>query len=405
MLLPFERIPSIRVAGISVRPSLVVAALIIGLVAWRSPAAFSPTTWLKKALYLFLFVNLISALLSSHIGRALEVTGFLGFVIALALALSGVAADLDLRRARKYLLIGAGVACAIGLYQFFGDLAGLPASATGLKPAYSGQVFGFPRVQSTALEPLYLANYLLLPIAVVMTGAITAANGLALMGLFLVALLTLSRGGVAATAILTLGLVGIHLKRKQFKESAGIVVALIMAVVVAYALLAYAVPALTHYRQSRVKVVETYTHQLANYEIGNTGVDRAHTRQLALELFKQYPLFGSGPGTYGYYAHAKDPNLPLRQIVNNEPYELLAEVGVVGLGSFALFALLLAWAALKSLWKQSIDAAWTWRLALLGSLMAITIQYWSFSTLYIIHIWVIIGLLVGLTEAHKAEVR
>jgi ABC-type multidrug transport system fused ATPase/permease subunit len=51
-----------------------------------------------------------------------------------------------------------------GLYQYIGDLAGLPSSLTGLREHYTKIVFGVPRIQGTAIEPLYFAGMLTIPI-------------------------------------------------------------------------------------------------------------------------------------------------------------------------------------------------------------------------------------------------
>jgi hypothetical protein len=51
-----------------------------------------------------------------------------------------------------------------GLYQYIGDLAGIPSSLTGLREHYTKIVFGVPRVQGTAIEPLYYAGMLTIPI-------------------------------------------------------------------------------------------------------------------------------------------------------------------------------------------------------------------------------------------------
>ena len=58
------------------------------------------------------------------------------------------------------LLWGALVAAVFGLYQFFGDMVGLPISATLLKFGYDKTTFGFARIQAFSQEPLYFSNYL-----------------------------------------------------------------------------------------------------------------------------------------------------------------------------------------------------------------------------------------------------
>jgi ABC-type multidrug transport system fused ATPase/permease subunit len=51
-----------------------------------------------------------------------------------------------------------------GIYQYIGDMAGLPPALTGLREHYTKIVFGVPRIQGTAIEPLYFAGMLTIPI-------------------------------------------------------------------------------------------------------------------------------------------------------------------------------------------------------------------------------------------------
>jgi len=62
--------------------------------------------------------------------------------------------------------ISAFLMSIIGIYQFFGDMAGLPTSLTGLDPGYTKVVFGFPRIHAFSKEPLYYANYIFIPLGI-----------------------------------------------------------------------------------------------------------------------------------------------------------------------------------------------------------------------------------------------
>ena len=113
---------------------------------------------------------------------------------------------------------------------------------------------------------------------------------------------------------------------------------------------------------------------------------------------------GVGPGNFGQAAYLEDPhNFPnAMAIVNNEPIELLTETGVLGLAAFGLFVVSLGrlyWLRLRG--GDLSSELGVWLLALGGTLLAIAVQYQTFSTLYITHIWVAIGLLVGVMGAMK----
>ena len=64
----------------------------------------------------------------------------------------------------KGLFVSLAIVSIFGIYQFLGDLVlGLPTFLTGLRPQYTKAVFGYPRVQATAIEPLYFAGMLFWP--------------------------------------------------------------------------------------------------------------------------------------------------------------------------------------------------------------------------------------------------
>ncbi|QQR52812.1 hypothetical protein IPG36_01675 [bacterium] len=67
-------------------------------------------------------------------------------------------------------VIGVGlVVVVLGWLQAAADLAGWPSSLTGLLPRYSHTAtFVVPRPQATALEPLYLAHYLFIPLGLLL---------------------------------------------------------------------------------------------------------------------------------------------------------------------------------------------------------------------------------------------
>jgi O-antigen ligase len=402
-VLPFERIPSVQLAEISARPSMVLGLALIGVVAAQSPKSFWPDSRLKQALYGFLGVVLLSAVFSSQPQRALTVTAFMVYVAALAVSIG--AAKVEAKRVWLWLLGGTVITCVFGLFQFFGDLAGLPNTVTGLKAAYSSQVFGFPRVQAAALEPLYLANFLLLPLGLGLSLGLAGQLRVRWLAMiYLVFFLTLSRGGVASALVLTIAMIGLGWFYGRRKEAGAILGALVAALLVAYGLLFFAVPALTDWRGSRAQPVEVYTQHLTNYEIGNTEVDRAKTRRLAWELFKSRPILGAGIGTFGFFANSRDQRFPTSQIANNEPLELLAETGLVGFGAALMFGTLLCAEAVARIRRLKVGTDWAWGVGLVGFGAATTIQYWSFSTLYITHIWVGIGLLMGfVAKYHKIK--
>lgn len=165
LLLPFERIPSLQLLNITLRPSLVVGGLIIlrGLyvylrhrqgIHWRGALA---------VLALFGLWTLVLVPRSLNQLRGLEVWMFTAFVLGLSVSVALLYRRHYLPLLVRCLLVSAAAVSFFGLWQFVGSSLSLPSSLTGLASRYSWQVFGFSRVQSVALEPLYFASYLLLP--------------------------------------------------------------------------------------------------------------------------------------------------------------------------------------------------------------------------------------------------
>lgn len=88
-------------------------------------------------------------------------------------------------------------------------------------------------------------------------------------------------------------------------------------------------------------------------------IDRLNSILIAIEIFKDYPIFGSGLGTYGFLFPIYENSLMLfygygvdvfsyKRIVNNMYIELLSESGIVGLSIFLMFLLYLHFEFFKS---------------------------------------------------------
>ena len=390
--LPFERIPSFELAGITWRLPLFFGLALITLVRPK----INLRSFYTKALLTFLGIYLLSAIVSPFPGRALAAWGFTLFVALLAFSVAEVSKKMPTNRVLGTLVIGGTLIGIFAIFQFFADLGGVPTPLSGLREMYTSGVFGFPRAQATALEPLYFANYLLIPLSLLSIGAVSVGVSFWLLSInYLAFLLTLSRGGIVAAAIVTLGALSFSWSSRNWKSAFKIVASIAAASGAALVIFNFIVPQLSSFKSPDPEKV--YANQLTNYEIGNPGAQRAKAREQATEVFLQNPVLGSGPGTFGAYMHRRDPKNPPSQIVNNEPLELLAEGGLLSFLTFVIFALSILFAGFRKLKKLNpIDKGML--LALLTFLIATSVQYLSFSTLYIIHIWVVIGLVMGFID-------
>ncbi len=395
--LPFERIGSVDVAGATIRISQVIA--IITVVVWAVHSLvmkkfqFRPNP-ISLPIAAFLAINCLGLTNSENIERSLLVFGFTIFTMVIALILPNIIRQKhQLRIIINVLLISCAVVGLFGIYQFLGDLVGLPTSLTGLRPQYTKAILGFPRVQSTALEPLYFANYLLIPLGVAIslflsrTSKIKPVWLLALLGIGgLNLVLTVSRGGYIAFAIL-IGLLSMIFLKDVLKPR--VVISTIFCV---------AIIGLAAFRFLNAgEQLTNFVEHVGNLFGGASYVERVETFEIADNIWHEHPLVGIGPGGFGPYASFHPLITPSEgyKIVNNEYIELLAETGILGLSMYILMICIVLIRSIKA-WRIGTDPYLRAVLVgLVSAYIAILVQYNTFSILYIMHIWVLIGLIIS----------
>jgi O-antigen ligase len=143
----------------------------------------------------------------------------------------------------------------------------------------------------------------------------------------------------------------------------------------------------------------------ANFNQTGTLTDRLVAQRQAWDIFLEKPLIGHGVGGYTWrvlnYPAARTGGE--RIIVNNEPLELLTEVGVLGTLAYLGFLVTLLWGGLRAGLRASDPERRAWLVGLTAAIIAIWIQYLSFSGFFIVHIWVTYGLLLGFISAKTRE--
>lgn len=401
--LPFERIGTVPLGFFTLKLGHLVS---FGMLASWLARSILTKTWrfaynpLRLPLLLYLAATVLS--LTNAVNLTRSVTLILQLLIGWLVYWLTIN-FLDRQNLKPTLIalwVGSALVALFGLYQFVGDWLGLPTTLTGLLPQYSGKlVFGFARIQSVSLEPLYFANYLLLPI---LTAAAYLVGGrgrrrLLLLPLLLLLLtvlvLTLARGAYLGLSVATLLLIVMY--RRRLFRSRVILVALATSALVITAVMALLVSTAGRGENPL---------QAFSKQIRNTGQDTSTRQRLgsikaAQELTSEYPVTGIGLGNFGDYY--QDPlttsaSRQSRQVVNNQFLETLVETGVIGLTTllFILFVLLertvRAFRAVAN--KPGL------RPALVGAslaALAIFVQAQTFSALYLMHVWFAVGLLVA----------
>jgi O-antigen ligase len=399
--LPFERIPSMAIGGTTVRMSqIILGGLIITAIARliknrHAKIKFSPYFY---PYILFIISMLLSFQNMENLGRGVMVFTFILFTsltIWIVPSLLKTSADLD--KVIRVLFIVTILISIFGLYQFAGDMIGLPTSLTGLRELYTKIVFGYPRVQSTELEPLYLANFLIIPLTLAFTFVVRRANYFSawmnwgVIGFAgLAFILTISRGGYLGLAfsflLVILASVFVFLRPKLiFGITTGLIILSVVAVV-----------ALNVSDIGQKTIAITEKHFFEATQTASTQF-RFNAYSQALEAFSQHPITGVGIGNFGPWVANYPDKLPVSgwAIVNNQTLESLAETGVVGLAALVIFILILLIRSVAAFFHATDPKLRAVTIGLFAAMIGVLVQYQFFSTLYVMHIWVLTALMIA----------
>jgi len=107
-------------------------------------------------------------------------------------------------------------------------------------------------------------------------------------------------------------------------------------------------------------------------------------------------FLGIGPGQYGPYVQNNKQVDGSWTIVNNLVLELVVETGIVGLLSIAIFIVAIFYLGSKTAFTDKDTPIAILALSICGYLASQVVQYQAYSTLYVVHLWVAIGLLLAL---------
>lgn len=389
----FERIPSFELMGLTVRSStfIILLALLIIIISFKKN--YLKLSQIDKSILVFYAICFLSIIGAQDHRRAIMVWLQFGFIlIAYFLISRALRGDLKFKKLGHWLVAAAVASAIFAIWQFIGDTFGISTAYTLLGERYTGAVFGFARVQAFALEPLYFANFLLLPILysankIIGYRKIEKKQFVIFSVMFLSFILTLSRGGFVALVIGGIGLLVILAYKKSLYNLSKLITCIIICCTFAFGLIYYA---------SKNTGVERFiSHSIAQGEMtGESTYGRLDNYIEALRLFKTKPILGIGLGNYGVETRlVKNVADSGYQIVNNQYLETLAETGVVGLLSF--FALIFfVISALAGMLKKNFNS---WFAVMLCAFVAFLIQYNFFSTIYILDLWIIIAIIDGIT--------
>ncbi|MFA6423022.1 MAG: O-antigen ligase family protein [Patescibacteria group bacterium] len=410
--IPFERFPSINIGNIDIRANQLIASLtIVSLILYKvfKKKKFSSYA-VAPLILLFSASMIISMSQAENLTRAITVLVFTFFMILISFAVTNlINTKLKLQAVTKYLLATSFLVGIFGFFQFFGDVIGLPTTITILKDIYTKEVFGFPRIQAFSMEPLFYADFLFIPLCI--TLILFLKNDKLIFSkkfllvifsiIFLNMILTLSRGAYLGLCVVAFVVIILQFKNVfSIKNLKYILVVFSITFIGAYLFLA----------RTGSNSVSVFMKQATLGDLGKSEstVARLTTFDQSLEAWQNHKIFGIGPGNFGPYVknYPSDPGVSGWPTVNNEYLEILCEMGVVGLSVFILVIFtiycrsFIAYRVTRDIFLKSM---------ILGTTLALTgilIQYFTFSTLYIIHVWFLIGLILAIQNiAFKGDCK
>ncbi len=411
--LPFERMPTAALFNYTVKINHAVGLLT--LLAWGLHLVLGKKHLARPRTFpwgLVLAVALgISAYFAQNRERAVAVFFFIVFAQLLGQAVFHLMQNKTIvRAALRILVVGSAVVAAYALYQFAGDIVGLPSEITGLDPGYTHAVFGFPRVHAFSKEPLYFANYLFIPLGI-FTGLILnrvdfqapKGFGLLYIAMILVFFLSLSRGAFVGAAMFLIVL-GVLAARRIFTMK--ILLTSFWGIAITVGLLAGILSQVGE--NSLERFVSHAT--ISDFRVtrsGESAFGRLKAYGQAIEAWQTSPLIGIGPGNFGPYVEGYPDEPPVTgwDIVNNQYLELLAEGGLFALGAFLLLIAVMLMRALRAYYHETDSLRRGLLIGLISASSAVLVQLNFFSTLYIIHLWVLFGLLGAITTWSLREAR
>lgn len=417
-ILPFERIPSLEVRGLTLKLSLVIGLILIIVSSFNTLKnldvkkhkvnipSFTPALFLLYSLITYLWVVDSSAWLKSNL--------ILGFVLILFYEVWRVTKQSkDSKRLIdlivKALFLSTLVVISFGFYQWLGDLIGLPTSLTGIRDEYTAIRLGLPRMHSVLLEPLYFSLFLLLPLGISLADIknryfknLGYRLGFIVL-IYVSILLSLARGAIAASAVM--GLIAICLNYKEIRNQlnpklllryTSILIVFLIIILVGVSLLGKKG---TDQDNNYSRGVGTLIGHLETIRPWGNSKDKAddnsiNSRDVARgkvwDVITDSPknfLLGVGAGQYG----AKT-NSGYNETSNFVILDVWVQYGLIGLSILAIFVASLV---IKVNYKNTI------LLGIVLYLVGYLIQSITFGELEIVHLWVALAILASQIEAYQ----
>ena len=435
--LPLERIPSFEVAGFTLKLSLFFGlALLLSLIrdVFNKKIALNLKNYVLGSKWLFLplgilLYSLIGILWVENVSYWLKANVALGFSIAVFYASFLVFANLaevKIRRERllsltlRTVMLSAGFILAFGFFQWFGDLAGLGSNITGIRNLYDADRLGLPRMHSTLLEPMWMGIYLLLPLSLLIAdkkSVILTSQfwRVAIIGFILLAiLLGLSRGAIAASALVSLaGLIhnyseiktGVlkNLSLSKFLKYGALSLSILLVIGLSISIFSKKGDDSNYGYNKGFGVLTGHLKKLNIFDkpaegkrtsLGDRTIARGVGYDIATES-KHNLLFGVGAGQFSSYTDTPEVYGATSWVTL---LDFMIDYGVLMLIIFVLFLAMIL-KLCKSKWNSAeVDSKFGFvYFGLLLYFAGFWLQSFTTGSFTITHFWVVAGILCGLS--------
>lgn len=408
-LFPFDYLPSVSVAGARLKLNYIVITITVFvflnlIIRNQIKAKFDHSFGLLLSLPLFGLLTYTNVINYNKFA-----INWLGLIFCILSTYFVAFYSTDIKLQIKRLLIILSFCSLFGLYQFVADMIGVSPKFTFLKEMYTKSVFGIPRIQGTANEPQLFAGMLFLPIIYLFlkyytvlfnnNDVVLKSGPLAQKSIFkelqnyewlllitpLVFIATISKGAFLVLGIILIAFIlyfAIANKGLIKYKSLLLILPLILAIV-----------GIVVSQPNIYNKIEPVLSNITTTIDGQsaTSVERTSFLNEANTLLGDNYLVGIGPGQFGTYVNKESSNM----IVNNVYIELWLEYGLVALICFILFLII------TLIRLQKVNTEYSWLIFL--TLIAYLGQWIFFSPLYILPIFIIIGIALNVTLESESD--
>lgn len=407
-LLPFEAYPFLRLYGLEIRPSHIIAIVFVFInlpKLWQNKNRLLQNPWIF--LVIFLLIAGTSLLYNGPNKAGILTLGLYIFEFLLALTVSVNIQKTNLKTIRDIILVSSILLVVFGLWQFFADSYGLSQTYTLLDSRYIHGVFGYPRIHGLSLEPLFFANYLFIPLCLSLLSWLLEkrVQFFCLTILFSTAIcLTVSRSAWVGLSLVFCITIIMLVIQKNYKMALKTLGSIIFAIAVAVVLMATSM-SIIHNKTTAVTVAPAAQSQFVPTNQNTSTMARSVAWKIAAKQFFVNPLIGIGPSNIQKVIQTKltaEQSVSAGNFKSNNVYlEILSENGFLGGLSLLGFVIGVAYLVLRSSKKNLAKDQTIWLYGVCLMVIAFAMQWSVVSNLAVTHTWIMIGILVGITGASK----